>query len=99
MAKSQDVAPSTEVLASWGIANGIPDFLDIRIKTKELHDLDLWLYLRCTLAFDMDNHIGSRLRGNSEKLKSLNVILTFTHTVELENKRKWDVQDVERKEG
>ena len=40
-AKAFDVAPFWTFcrgIKVYGIANGIPDFLDIRVKTKELHD-------------------------------------------------------------
>ena len=46
-AKAYDVA-LLDLLPRYqglGIANGIPDFLDIRIKTKELHDLGFVDYI------------------------------------------------------
>ena len=72
MAKSQGLRcspfldPSAEVLKVLGIANGIPDFLDIRLKTKELHALGFMDYIPflsiigdgdVIFCFDKDNHI------------------------------------------
>ena len=47
-AKAYDVAPFWTFcrgIKVFGIANGIPDFLDIRIKTKELHALGFEDYI------------------------------------------------------
>lgn len=47
-AKAFDVAPFWTFcrgIKVYGIANGIPDFLDIRLKTKELHELGFVDYI------------------------------------------------------
>ena len=86
MAKSQGLRCSTiwtfcRGIKVLGIANGIPDFLDIRLKTKELHALGFVDYIPflsiigdgdVIFCFDKDNHIVALdwyNSGESEELE------------------------------
>ena len=83
-AKAYDVAPFWTFcrgIKVLGIANGIPDFLDIRIKTKELHDLGFVDYIPflsiigdgdVIFCFDKDNHIVALDCYNSGETEELN---------------------------
>ena len=82
-AKAYDVAPFWTFcrgIKVLGIANGIPDFLDIRIKTKELHDLGFVDYIPflsiigdgdVIFCFDKDNHIVALDWFNSGETEEL----------------------------
>ena len=86
-AKAYDVAPFWTFcrgIKVLGIANGIPDFLDIRFQTKELHALGFVDYIPflsivgdgdVIFCFDKDNHIVALDWYNSgENRGALNVI-------------------------
>ena len=82
-AKAYDVAPFWTFcrgIKVFGIANGIPDFLDIRIKTKELHALGFEDYIPflsiigdgdVIFCFDKDNHIVALDWYNSGETEEL----------------------------
>ena len=82
-----------------GIANGIPDFLDIRIKTKELHDLGFVDYIPflsvigdgdVIFCFDKDNHIVALdwyYSGETEELNCDFSELLLQQIAELEERK------------
>ena len=84
-AKAFDVAPFWTFcrgIKVYGIANEIPDFLDIRLKTKELHELGFVNYIPflsiigdgdVIFCFDKNNHIVALdwySSGEAEELDS-----------------------------
>jgi len=101
-AKAYDVAPFWTFcrgIKVLGIANGIPDFLDIRLKTKELHALGFVDYIPflsiigdgdVVFCFDKDNHIVALdwyNSGESEELECDFSELLLHQIAELEERK------------
>ena len=101
-AKAYDVAPFWTFcrgIKVLGIANGIPDFLDIRLKTKELHALGFVDYIPflsiigdgdVVFCFDKDNHIVALdwyNSGESEELECDFSGLLLQQIAELEERK------------
>ena len=109
-AKAYDVAPFWTFcrgIKVLGIANGIPDFLDIRIKTKELHDLGFVDYIPflsiigdgdVIFCFDKNNHIVALdwySGGEAEELDSDFSDLLLKQIQELEERKNKMLERIE----
>jgi len=110
-AKAFDVAPFWTFcrgIKVYGIANGIPDFLDIRLKTKELHELGFVDYIPflsiigdgdVIFCFDKNNHIVALdwySSGEAEELNSDFSDLLLKQIQELEERKNRMLERIEK---
>lgn len=91
----------------YGIANEIPDFLDIRLKTKELHELGFVNYIPflsiigdgdVIFCFDKNNHIVALdwySSGEAEELDSDFSDLLLKQIQELEERKNRMLERIE----